>query len=242
MSWASGVREPRAFAVPAGRLAAQPRSAARCCARRVCSSSMSPTPRWEKREIGPALRPAAAAHRGFQPRRDDGLPPTSGRSHAAIASGRRHPRRAVHGSAQRHRRDRARPRPGTGGRHHQHGRRARSPGRRSCRRDGVTAIAAVRDWESRVGAFSGVNLSIPVGQVVAIMGVEGSGGRELVRSLAGSSRVAASTSSSVAAQQGSAASRTCPRRGETASSRTSRSAPTWQRDWGPPRSRAGPGC
>lgn len=47
------------------------------------------------------------------------------------------------------------------------------------------AIATMRDWESRAGAFSGVNLTIPVGQVVAIMGVEGSGGRELVRSLAG---------------------------------------------------------
>jgi ABC-type sugar transport system ATPase subunit len=46
-------------------------------------------------------------------------------------------------------------------------------------------IATLVDWESRAGSFAGVTISIPVGQVVAIMGVEGSGGRELVRSLAG---------------------------------------------------------
>ena len=57
-----------------------------------------------------------------------------------------------------------------------------------------------------------------------------------------SSRVAANTSSWVARLSDSAASRTCPRRGATASSPTSRSGPTWHRDWGPLRSRAGRGC
>ena len=46
-------------------------------------------------------------------------------------------------------------------------------------------VAALVDWESRAGSFTGITLTISVGQVIAIMGVEGSGGRELVRSLAG---------------------------------------------------------
>jgi ABC-type sugar transport system ATPase subunit len=46
-------------------------------------------------------------------------------------------------------------------------------------------IAKLGAWESRLGTFTGVDLTLPPGQVVAIMGVEGSGGRELVRSLAG---------------------------------------------------------
>jgi ABC-type sugar transport system ATPase subunit len=46
-------------------------------------------------------------------------------------------------------------------------------------------IARLADWESRSGSFRDVNLTLFPGQVVAIMGVEGSGGRELVRSLAG---------------------------------------------------------
>src|SRR5262249_8334304 len=46
-------------------------------------------------------------------------------------------------------------------------------------------VITLADWSGRGGAFTAVDMTIPVGQVVAIMGVEGSGGRELVRSLAG---------------------------------------------------------
>ena len=40
-------------------------------------------------------------------------------------------------------------------------------------------------WTSAKGAFSGIDLDVHAGEIVAIVGVEGSGGRELVRSIAG---------------------------------------------------------
>jgi len=40
-------------------------------------------------------------------------------------------------------------------------------------------------WSARSGAFEGVDLQMCAGEIVAIMGVEGSGARELVRSIAG---------------------------------------------------------
>ncbi len=40
-------------------------------------------------------------------------------------------------------------------------------------------------WTSAKGAFSGIDLNVHAGEIVAIIGVEGSGGRELVRSIAG---------------------------------------------------------
>ena len=49
-------------------------------------------------------------------------------------------------------------------------------------------IARLRGWTSRARAFSGIDLDLRPGQIVAILGVEGSGGRELVRSLAGLER------------------------------------------------------
>jgi ABC-type sugar transport system ATPase subunit len=47
------------------------------------------------------------------------------------------------------------------------------------------AVARLRGWTSRTAAFAGINLDLRPGQVVGVLGVEGSGGRELVRSLAG---------------------------------------------------------
>jgi len=46
-------------------------------------------------------------------------------------------------------------------------------------------IAAVKDWTHVRGAFNDVELEIRRGEVVAVVGVEGSGARELVASLAG---------------------------------------------------------
>jgi ABC-type sugar transport system ATPase subunit len=41
------------------------------------------------------------------------------------------------------------------------------------------------EWTSTTGAFTGIDLNVHAGEIVAIVGVEGSGGRELVRSIAG---------------------------------------------------------
>jgi ABC-type sugar transport system ATPase subunit len=43
-------------------------------------------------------------------------------------------------------------------------------------------------WTSAKGAYAGINLNVHAGEIVAIVGVEGSGGRELVRSIAGFGR------------------------------------------------------
>lgn len=46
-------------------------------------------------------------------------------------------------------------------------------------------IVRARDWSSHNDAFADVDLTIASGEVVAVTGVEGSGGRELIRSIAG---------------------------------------------------------
>jgi len=46
-------------------------------------------------------------------------------------------------------------------------------------------IARLEAWSAANGSFAAVDLDLRAGEVVSIMGVEGSGGRELVRSLAG---------------------------------------------------------
>jgi ABC-type sugar transport system ATPase subunit len=56
------------------------------------------------------------------------------------------------------------------------------PGR-ACTAERV--VAELVKWSHRGGAFSDVHLKLYGGEIVAILGVEGSGGRELVRSLAG---------------------------------------------------------
>ena len=43
-------------------------------------------------------------------------------------------------------------------------------------------------WTSAKGHFTGIDLNVHAGEIVAIVGVEGSGGRELVRSIAGFER------------------------------------------------------
>ncbi|CAN5727615.1 sugar ABC transporter ATP-binding protein [soil metagenome] len=46
----------------------------------------------------------------------------------------------------------------------------------------------LRDWSHQGGEFRGIDLHVRAGEIVAIMGVEGSGARELVRSVAGFER------------------------------------------------------
>lgn len=53
--------------------------------------------------------------------------------------------------------------------------------------DAGTALR-LRDWTHDRGAFRGIDLHIRAGEIVALMGVEGSGARELVRSVAGFER------------------------------------------------------
>jgi ABC-type sugar transport system ATPase subunit len=50
-------------------------------------------------------------------------------------------------------------------------------------------------WSHKGGMFSGINLAIAAGQVTAVVGVEGSGARELVRSVAGLERASGEKSS-----------------------------------------------
>jgi ABC-type sugar transport system ATPase subunit len=46
----------------------------------------------------------------------------------------------------------------------------------------------LRGWSHQGGEFAGIDLNVRAGQIVAVMGVEGSGARELVRSVAGFER------------------------------------------------------
>lgn len=50
----------------------------------------------------------------------------------------------------------------------------------------------LRDWTHDDGQFRGIDLSVETGQIVALVGVEGSGARELVRSIAGFERCSGS--------------------------------------------------
>ncbi len=51
-------------------------------------------------------------------------------------------------------------------------------------------LVSVSDWTHAGGAFRDVALSVPLGEVCALMGVEGSGARELLRSMSGLERCA----------------------------------------------------
>jgi ABC-type sugar transport system ATPase subunit len=53
--------------------------------------------------------------------------------------------------------------------------------------DAATALR-LRDWTHGGGEFAGVELHVRAGEIVAMVGVEGSGARELVRSIAGFER------------------------------------------------------
>jgi ABC-type sugar transport system ATPase subunit len=53
--------------------------------------------------------------------------------------------------------------------------------------DTETALI-LRDWTHQGGEFIGIDLNVRAGEIVAILGVEGSGARELVRSVAGFER------------------------------------------------------
>jgi len=48
-----------------------------------------------------------------------------------------------------------------------------------------TALLKINDWNHKDGVFKSVDLEVRTGEILAVIGVEGSGGRELVRSLAG---------------------------------------------------------
>ena len=56
---------------------------------------------------------------------------------------------------------------------------------KSIRRDFENDFISVRNWTHHGRIFKGLNLEIRAGEIIAIVGVEGSGGRELIRSLAG---------------------------------------------------------
>jgi ABC-type sugar transport system ATPase subunit len=53
--------------------------------------------------------------------------------------------------------------------------------------DAQTALI-LREWSHQGGEFTGIDLSVRAGEIVALLGVEGSGARELVRSIAGFER------------------------------------------------------
>jgi ABC-type sugar transport system ATPase subunit len=53
--------------------------------------------------------------------------------------------------------------------------------------DAGTALV-LRDWTHAKGEFQGIDLHVRAGEIVALVGVEGSGARELVRSIAGFER------------------------------------------------------
>ena len=63
--------------------------------------------------------------------------------------------------------------------------RATPDGARAIRDAAGDALLRVADWTHRGGAFAGVTLQVPRGEILALMGVEGSGARELLRSLGG---------------------------------------------------------
>ncbi len=49
----------------------------------------------------------------------------------------------------------------------------------------AATVLRLADWQHRGGEFAGIDLIVRAGEIVAIVGVEGSGARELVRSIAG---------------------------------------------------------
>ena len=49
-------------------------------------------------------------------------------------------------------------------------------------------VLTLRDWNHQGGQFVGIDMQVRAGEIVALMGVEGSGARELVRSVAGFER------------------------------------------------------
>jgi ABC-type sugar transport system ATPase subunit len=51
--------------------------------------------------------------------------------------------------------------------------------------DSAREVLSVTGWGHRRGAFRDIDLAVGEGEILAVIGVEGSGGRELVRSLAG---------------------------------------------------------
>ena len=52
-------------------------------------------------------------------------------------------------------------------------------------RDEAHVVLRLAGWTHKHGAFQEVNLQVHAGEIVALVGVEGSGGRELLRSIAG---------------------------------------------------------
>lgn len=68
------------------------------------------------------------------------------------------------------------------------GRVAVAQGARTGRATEASPALELRNWTHRAGRFCDVSLTIAQAEIVAIVGVEGSGGRELVRSVAGFER------------------------------------------------------
>ncbi|MFP5343856.1 MAG: ATP-binding cassette domain-containing protein [Candidatus Limnocylindria bacterium] len=75
--------------------------------------------------------------------------------------------------------------------------------------DEATATALrLAGWTHAGGEFEGIDLDVRAGQILAIVGVEGSGARELVRSIAGFERATGRLEFPVSGGRGSVASRT----------------------------------
>jgi ABC-type sugar transport system ATPase subunit len=71
--------------------------------------------------------------------------------------------------------------------------------------DDADSVLTLRDWTHHDGDFTAIDLHVLAGEVVALLGVEGSGARELVRSIAGFER--ASGHLAIRERQGTVASR-----------------------------------
>ena len=99
---------------------------------------------------------------------------------------RRHPRRPRHRGSGGRGPQRGRHRPAARPRRAARGGRARPP--RPGRGDGGGRLFSAAGWTHHDGKFEGLALSVEKGEILALMGVEGSGARELLRSFAGIER------------------------------------------------------
>lgn len=68
------------------------------------------------------------------------------------------------------------------------GRSGSSAAARAAREEGAPTLLRLSQWTHRRARFTSIDLEVASGEILAIVGVEGSGGRELIRSIAGFER------------------------------------------------------